>query len=78
MNSFLMKFVFRINGGINIYFVFWANRVVQKQYVVINSGLAAVASFCSWLFCSKKCRRGSEDSIASLYFSCYKVNEEMR
>ena len=41
-----MKFVFRINGGINFYFVCWGNRVVREQYVVITAGLATVASFC--------------------------------
>ena len=39
MKSFLTKFVFRINGGINFYFVCWGNKVV------ISLGLAAVASF---------------------------------
>ena len=58
MKSFLMKFVFRINGGINFYFAFRGNRVVREQYVVITSGLAAVILFCSWLFCAKKCGRG--------------------
>ena len=37
MNSFLMKFVFRINGGINFYFVSWGNRVVREQYIVVTS-----------------------------------------
>ena len=45
---------------------------------IITSELAAVASFCSWLFCSKKCPRGTEDSIASLCFWYYKGNEETR
>ena len=59
MKSFLMKFVSRINGGINFYFVCcWDNRFVREQYVVITSGLADVASFCSSLFCSKKCGCG--------------------
>ena len=58
MKSFLVKFVFRINGGINFYFVCWGNRVFRDQYVLITSELAAVASFCSWFFCSKKCGRG--------------------
>ena len=56
--SFLMKFLFRINGGINFYFSCWGNRIVREQYVVITSGLAAVALFYSLLFCSKTCGRG--------------------
>ena len=53
-----MRFVFRINGAINFYSVCWGNRVVREQHIVITLGLAAVASFCSWLFGSKKYRCG--------------------
>ena len=45
MKYLLMKFVFRINGGINLCFVCWGNRVIREQYVAISSGLVAVASF---------------------------------
>ena len=33
--------------GINLYFVYWGNRVVLEKYVIIP-GLAGVISFCSW------------------------------
>ena len=76
MKSFLIKFVFRINGGINFYFVCWGKRVVREQYVVITSGLAAVASFCSWLFCSRKYGGGLR-TVYYLCFWCYQRNEDM-
>ena len=56
--SFLMKFLFRINGGITFYFACWGNRIVREQYVDITSGLAAAALFYSLLFYSKKCDVG--------------------
>ena len=45
MKYLLMKFLLRINGGINFCFVCWGSRVSREQYVVISSGLAAVAYF---------------------------------
>ena len=57
MNFRLMKFVLRINGGISCYILCSGNRVVQQQYVIITSGLTAVAPFGSWFY-SKKCGSG--------------------
>ena len=45
MTSFLIKFLFRINRGINISFVCLGSRIVQEQFVVVNSDFTAVDSF---------------------------------
>ena len=44
-------------GPKKFYLVCFGNWVVREQYVVITSGLAAVALFCSWFY-SKKCGHG--------------------
>ena len=63
-----MKFVFRISGDINSFFVCWGNRVARENYFVITSELASVASFCYW-FCSKKLARG----LRTVYHHCFLV-----
>ena len=57
MTSFLIKFLFRINRGINISFVCLGSRIVQEQLVVVNSDFTAVDSLCFWFY-SKKCGCG--------------------
>ena len=50
MRSFLIKFLFRINRGINISFVCLGSRIVQEQLVVVNSDFTAVDSLCFWFY----------------------------